>query len=80
MDEASPENNLSILEVHNGATAESESPDEEVEDPKFIEPPALEPVVPLPVPTGTGGTRLPCYGWLTESEDEEEHTSQQLAL
>ncbi|XP_062199718.1 uncharacterized protein LOC133902141 [Phragmites australis] len=79
VNEAPPENNLSILEVHNEVPAESESPDEEVEDPIFTEPPALDAVVPLPLPaaTGTGGTRRPCHGWLSESEDEEEITGQQ---
>uniref|UniRef100_A0A0A9GB33 WIYLD domain-containing protein n=1 Tax=Arundo donax TaxID=35708 RepID=A0A0A9GB33_ARUDO len=72
VDQAPPENNMLILEVHNGVPAESESPDEEAKDPMFIEPPALKTAVPLPVAIGTGGTRRPCYGWISESEDEEE--------
>ncbi|KAL6596909.1 hypothetical protein ACP70R_047043 [Stipagrostis hirtigluma subsp. patula] len=71
------ENNMAILEVHNGELAEVEPAEEEVEDPMVIEPPALETVAPLPA-AGTGGTRRPCYGWLSESdEDEEELACQQ---
>ncbi|KAJ1288457.1 hypothetical protein BS78_02G090500 [Paspalum vaginatum] len=72
-DEAPPDN-MSILEVYNESTAEIESVDEEVEDHMFIEPHALETVVP---PTRTGDTRRPCYGWLSESEDEEQPISHQ---
>ena len=37
----------------------------------FIEPPAREAALPLNAARRTGPTR-PCYGWLSESEDEEE--------
>jgi hypothetical protein len=37
----------------------------------FIEPPAREAVLPLNAARRTG-PRCPCYGWLSESEDEEE--------
>jgi hypothetical protein len=77
VDEVSPENSMPILEVHSVVPAETESSDEEVEDPMLIEPPALEAVVPLAEATKTGETRRPCYGWLSESEDEEQQTSQQ---
>ncbi|CAN6195261.1 unnamed protein product [Urochloa humidicola] len=76
VDEAPPENDKLILQLHKEVTAETESAPEEVEDPMFIEPAPLEAVVPLTAAIGTGRTRRPCYGWLSESEDEEELTSQ----
>jgi hypothetical protein len=58
------------ISISNEAPAETKSADKEVEDPMFIEPPAREAVLPLNA-ARTGPTR-PCYGWLSESEDEEE--------
>ena len=77
MDEVSPENSMPVLEVYSALPAGAQSSDEEAEDPMVIEPPALEAVVPLAEATRTGETRRPCYGWLSESEDEEQQTSQQ---
>ena len=77
MDEVSPENSKPILEVHSAVPAGTQSSNEDVEDPMVIEPPALEAVAPLAEATRTGETRRPCYGWLSESEDEEQQTSQQ---
>ncbi|WVZ62942.1 hypothetical protein U9M48_012630 [Paspalum notatum var. saurae] len=71
-DEAPPDN-ISILEVYHESPAEIESVDEEGEDPMFIEPHALEAVVPR---IRTGETRRPCYGWIIESEDESEDEEQ----
>ncbi|CAN6223374.1 unnamed protein product [Urochloa humidicola] len=89
VDEVPPQSNSSILEGHSAESAAIMSSDEEVEDPMLIEPHALEVIAPVAetkaiVPrfeaTGTGETktRPPCYGWLSESEDEEEQTSEQL--
>ncbi|CAN6317558.1 unnamed protein product [Urochloa humidicola] len=72
VDEAPPENDKLNKEV----TAETESAHEEVEDPMFIEPAPLEAIVPLTAAIGTGRKKRPCYGWLSESEDEEELISQ----
>jgi len=77
VDEVSPENSKPILEVHSAVPAGTQSSNEDVEDPMVIEPPALEAVAPLAEATRTGETRRPCYGWLSESEDGEQETSQQ---
>ncbi|CAL5065407.1 unnamed protein product [Urochloa decumbens] len=58
------------------APPENESAHEEVEDPMFIKPVPLEVIAQVTAAIGTGRTRRPCYGWLSESEDEEELTSQ----
>jgi hypothetical protein len=49
---------------------------EGVEDPGFSKLPALQAVMPRPSTKGNGGTRRPCYGWISESDDEEEITCQ----
>jgi hypothetical protein len=72
-----PENNMAMLEVHNEESAEPDSPDEGVEDPVFSEPPALQAVMPHPIAIRNGGPARPCYGWISESDDEEEITCQQ---
>ncbi|XP_066381759.1 uncharacterized protein [Miscanthus floridulus] len=59
------------ISISNEAPAETKSADKEVEDPMFIEPPAREAALPLNAARRIGPT-LPCYGWLSESEDEEE--------
>jgi len=59
------------ISISNEAPAETKSADKEVEDPMFIEPPVREAALPLNAARRTGPTR-PCYGWLSESEDEEE--------
>lgn len=41
-----------------------------------IEPHPLEAMVPLTEALRTGGATRPCYGWISESEDEEELTGQ----
>ncbi|RCV10870.1 hypothetical protein SETIT_2G143300v2 [Setaria italica] len=74
VDEAPPENNKLIL-LHDEVPVETESADE-VEDPMFIEPSPLEAIVPLTAAVGIGCKRKPCYGWLTESDDEEQPTIQ----
>ncbi|KAF8715017.1 hypothetical protein HU200_027563 [Digitaria exilis] len=71
IDEAVPEHRKSIFQVHE-VPADTEAAREEVGDPMFIEPPPINAVVPQTVSMGTGRTRRPCYGWLSESEDEEE--------
>lgn len=71
MDEVRPQSNRSILEGHSAVPAGIELSDEEVEDPMLIEPHAIR---------SGGETRRPCHGWLTESEDEEEQTSEQHEL
>lgn len=71
---------MSISEVHDEVPANTESADEELEapmfieppSPMFIEPPALEDVAPLNAAIRMGGTRRSCYGWLSDSEDDEE--------
>ncbi|KAF8703391.1 hypothetical protein HU200_032192 [Digitaria exilis] len=72
VDEAVPEHRKSIFQVHDEVPADTEAAREEVGDPMFIEPPPINAVVPQTVSMGTGRTRRPCYGWLSESEDEEE--------
>jgi len=62
-----PQDNISISKV----PAETKSADDEVEGPMSIEPPVCEAVLPLNVAIRTR-PRRPCYGWLSESEDEEE--------
>ncbi|CAD6218832.1 unnamed protein product [Miscanthus lutarioriparius] len=57
------------ISISNEAPAETKSADKEVEDPMFIEPPVREAALPLNAARRTGPTR-PCYGWLSESEDE----------
>ncbi|KAL6854553.1 hypothetical protein ACP4OV_019115 [Aristida adscensionis] len=75
-DLAPPEDNMPIVEVHNVEAAEVEPTDEEVEDPMLIETPTLEAIAPVPA-AKTGGTRRPCYGWISESdEDDEQHELQ----
>ncbi|KAK8459476.1 hypothetical protein SEVIR_2G150100v4 [Setaria viridis] len=71
VDEVRPQSNRSILEGHSAVPAGIELSDEEVEDPMLIEPHAIR---------SGGETRRPCHGWLTESEDEEEQTSEQHEL
>ncbi|EER96920.1 hypothetical protein BDA96_02G248200 [Sorghum bicolor] len=58
------------ISISNEAPAETKSADKEVEDPMFIEPPARE--AALALNAARTGPRRPCYGWLSESEDEEE--------
>lgn len=65
-----PQDNISISKV----PAETKSADDEVEGPMSIEPPVCEAVLPLNVAIRTR-PRRPCYGWLSESEDEEEEQS-----
>ncbi|TVU10784.1 hypothetical protein EJB05_44332 [Eragrostis curvula] len=77
VDEAPPENNMAMFEVYNEVSAEPDSPIEGVEDSVFADLPTPEVVVPPPVAVGTGGTARPCYGWISESEDEEEITGEQ---
>jgi len=62
------------ISISNEAPAETKSADKEVEDPMFIEPPVREAALPLNAARRTG-PMLPCYGWLSESEDEEEEQS-----
>ncbi|CAM0144600.1 unnamed protein product [Urochloa decumbens] len=86
LDEVPPQSNSLMLEGHSGESAGIESSDEELEDPMIVEPLAVEAVAPLTevkavVPfaeaTVTGDRRPPCYGWLSESEDEEQQTCEQ---
>ncbi|OEL38630.1 hypothetical protein BAE44_0000351 [Dichanthelium oligosanthes] len=79
VDEGPQETNKSksILQVLDEVPAKTESAVEEVEDPTFIEPPPLEAVVPHTAAIGTGGTRRPCYGWISESSDDEEQLTGQ---
>lgn len=81
MDEAPLENNMPILKVHNEVPAEAELAVEEV-DSMPIDPPALEAILPLPAATGAVATRPPCYGWISESDtdnesDNKEHPASQ---
>jgi hypothetical protein len=69
-DEAPPENSTAMSEVHNGVSAKTDSLGEGVEDPGFSKLPALQAVMPRPLTEGNGGTRRPCYGWISESDDE----------
>ncbi|KAK3129295.1 hypothetical protein QOZ80_6BG0476580 [Eleusine coracana subsp. coracana] len=69
--EAPPENKMPMLEVHHEA---SESRNEGLEDPLFSELPTH------PIAIRTRGTVRPCYGWISESDDEEELTDQQPAV
>ncbi|XP_051206427.1 uncharacterized protein [Lolium perenne] len=72
---APPESDMPIVKVHNEVPSETVFAVEQTEQlvPMIIDPPAPKAALPHPPATGSGRTRLPCYGWISESESDSDY-------
>jgi hypothetical protein len=70
-----PESDMPIVKVHNEVPSETVFAVEQTEQlvPMIIDPPAPTAALPHPPATGSGRTRLPCYGWISESESDSDY-------
>ena len=72
---APPESDMSIVKVHNEVPSETVLAVEQTEElvPMIIDPPAPKAALPHTTATGSGRTRPPCYGWISESESDSDY-------
>uniref|UniRef100_A0ACD5X0F3 Uncharacterized protein n=1 Tax=Avena sativa TaxID=4498 RepID=A0ACD5X0F3_AVESA len=72
---APSEINMPIVKVDNEVPSEAVLAVEQTEEvvPMIIDPPAPSAALRPPAATGTGRTRRPCFGWISESESDSDH-------
>jgi hypothetical protein len=61
-----------VVQVHNEEPSNTVLAVEQTEE-VIIDPPAPTAALPHPPATGSGRTRLPCYGWISESESDSDY-------